>query len=460
MANIANRSPWAVEHPGSEPKKFPRRKQAEEYASTLPAGKRPPKVVQLETTFEAQVIRTDSSGNVVRRSGTFDTRKEAEKWGKTTEDELLAWREKNKGFEAGFETITIRQALERLHAEHYAKKKSAYENSIRIRQIWTYFGEDTLFKKIQSKEMLAYFKWLDKDQKYAPSSIKNYFTVMSTLFRVAASTSWGFPAKNYCEGIELPKKDNAVRRNWRGNEEEKLFKSIEEHRAWILPIVRLALALTFRLGELVSSAKNRETGEQSHGLMWEGVDWKENTITLFQEKNDHQKSSSEALGRVVPLSEEAKAILLPLYEKAKNQQVLVHGEPTGPVFEGTRNSVSNAFRFCVAQAGITEFTFHTTRKIATYQLSKKITNAMMLSRITGHKNIEVLNTNYYLAKNEDLKAMMDGKENKTQVEPTTPQEMKLFTKGFGALTKTLGEEKAEEFLAVVRKVWIPEKAVT
>lgn len=455
MANIANRSPWKVEAPGHEPRQFPRKKQAQAWADTVAAtGKRAPKVYQLETAFEVQVIRKDAAGNVVRRSSTFDTRKEAQAWGVEAEREVLQdLKDKHGVFRMGVETLTIRQGLERLHEVHYSKLRSKYDNLKRIPQIWGYFGENTLLRTIDREDIQAYRDWL-LTEKYEASSVRNFVTVVSKLFKYAAG-EWNLPLKNPCQGVLLPKKENAVRRNWRGNEEETLIATIERERPWILPIVKLSLALTFRMGELVAGPKNRKTGEQHLGLLWQDVDFKEETITVRQEKNDGTKSASEHAGRVVPLVEEAKEILLPLYREARLTKPLVHNEPTGSVFQGTKSSLGKAFKHCTHKAGIQKFTFHTTRKIGTYQVSKKIPNPMLLSRITGHKNIEVLNRNYYEVPLEDLRKYLNTKTvEEKEVSAPSPQDLVLIGKGIEALVDKLGEKDTQAFLRLTKHVSI------
>lgn len=453
MANIANRSPWVVEVAGHESRQFPRKKKAQEWAQaqTTP-GKRAPKVYQLETAFEVQVIRKDSAGNVIRRSSTFDTRKQAEDWAQSTEQEVLVeLKDRDGKFHMSAETMTLRQGFDLLIEQHYKGKSSENENTIRAKQICAYFGEQTLIRNIRKEDLQ---KWRDKlkdKENYRASSIRNFFTVMSMLFKHAIK-EWNFPIRNPCQDVSLPKKDNAIERNWQGNEEEVLLSTIEKERPWLLPIVKLALALTFRKGELVAGSKNRKTGKQRLGLVWEGVNFKEETIKLFHEKNDHTKSPTEAKGRVVPMSNKAKEILLPLYEVAKTKGPLHFGEPTGPVFEGTVSSVTKAFNHCRTMAGVKDFTFHTTRKIGTYEAAKHMTNAMDLSRITGHKNIEILNRTYYKARIDDLRKSLNRNIDKKDRPAPTTQEMILFGKGLELLTSSLGEETAQQFLHITQKV--------
>lgn len=397
MANIANRSPWVVQAPSQPEKKFRLKSQAISYINDNSFVKA--KCFQLETAFEVQIKLKDSDGNIVTRSSTLNTRKEAEDWAESEEKEILKFKKVNGSFDISFETATLADALRRFVEEHYKGRPSYKENSYRIVHLIEWFdGERTLLRNINAKTMLNFRKKL-QSMDYSPSSIRNYFTVLMGLFKHAKS-EWLYPLVNPVSDIKLPKANNAVERYWEADEEERFFKSVDKHRPWIKPIVKLALEMSFRMGELVSSSKNKETGEQTHGLLWEGVNFKDEEIRLFQEKNDWKKKNTETLGRTVPMTAEMKNILLELYE--------AHPTKNGPVFSATRNSLSHAFtEVCrLAEPPIVGLTFHSCRKIATYDLSKKVKNPMLLGKLTGHRDIITLSERYYKAPINDLKLML------------------------------------------------------
>ncbi len=78
------------------------------------------------------------------------------------------------------------------------------------------------------------------------------------------------------------------------------------------------------------------------------------------------------------------------------------------------------------------------RKIATKNLSRRVNNAMELSRLSGHKNIEVLNSRYYDVQVEDLRALLAESSGT------------LHHRGITALTKVLGLPDARKFVNEIR----------
>ena len=167
-------------------------------------------------------------------------------------------------------------------------------------------------------------------------------------------------------------------------------------------------------------------------MQWEHIDWENNILSLPKEKNDKTKKVTEYLGRRVPLTAEMRAILLPLYESSPTK--------SGLVFSATTNSVTTSFSNACekAEPSIKDLTFHSMRKIATKNLSRRVNNAMELSRLSGHKNIEVLNSRYYDVQVEDLRAMLAESSGT------------LHHRGITALTKVLGLSDAKKFVNEIR----------
>ncbi|MBK7655493.1 MAG: tyrosine-type recombinase/integrase [Betaproteobacteria bacterium] len=253
--------------------------------------------------------------------------------------------------------------------------------------------------------------------KYSASSIRNYFTILTSLYKKASNT-WLYPVENIASNLDLPKPNNAIQRYWASNEKDRLMASLSKRSPWLIPIVELSLELSFRRGELVqapvrprkaksidvdarslepeketSPALTEDGGKKPKimqgGLRWECIDWEKNSLTLEKEKNDRTKKVTEFKGRTVPLTKRMQEILRPLYDASPTK--------TGLVFSGTINSVSNSFhQACLtADPPIQGLTFHSLRKIATKDLAKKVGNPMMLGKLSGHKNIEVLYKRYY-----------------------------------------------------------------
>ena len=434
MAQPKNRSPWTVKLSGQDLQKFRLKSQALAFLAENghPGPNKFPRgaLRQLETAFEVQVIRKDKEGSVVRRSGTFDTYAEAEKYATRQDAELDGILKAQGGFEVGFETITIKEVLEKFHAEHYKGMASFKEIGFRIPYLVSWLGGSRKFRELNTKDFQKLRDTLQAE-KYSASSQRNFFTILTSLYKYAAK-EWHYPVANMASGITLPKPANYVQRDFMGNERDRLLKSLKAHSPWMIPIVEMSLELTFRRGELVQSEKNKKTGIQTGGLQWENIDWERGLLHLAKEKNDRTKRTSESLGRTVPLTPRLREILRPLYDESPTK--------TGLVFQGTINSVTGAFsNACkVAEPPIAKLTFHSLRKISTKATSKRVTNAMQLRRLTGHKNVEVLDKRYYDIQVEELAALLLASSGSVK------------HRGMAALTKVLGLEDAKKFLNEVR----------
>lgn len=386
---------------------------------------------QLETAFEVQIKYRDKAGNVVKRSETHDTYQLAKEWGGNQEALLKKIRQQQGGFEASYETITIKEALEKFHKEHYADMASFTEIGYRVAHLTQWLGPHKLLRDLTKKDFMKLRDTFTKEKSFSGSHTRNYFTVLTSMYRHAAN-EWNYPVENPAAGIKLPRPNNAKQRFWVGNEQERLMASIKARSHWLIPIVELSLAMAFRRGELVQTGKNKKTGQQSGGLRWENIDWENNILSLSKEKNDKTKRVTEYLGRRVPLTAEMRTTLLPLYESSPTK--------SGLVFSATTNSVTTAFSNACekAEPPIEGLTFHSMRKIATKNLSRRVNNAMELSRLSGHKNIEVLNSRYYDVQVEDLRAMLAESSGT------------LHHRGITALTKALGLSDAKKFVNEIR----------
>ena len=443
MATPTNRSPWQVKLAGRDKKQFRLKSQAITYLAEqgYPDPKKLPKGVlrQLETAFEVQIKYIDKAGIVVKRSETHDTYQLAKEWGEQQEALLKKIRKQQGGFVASYETITVKEALQKFHKEHYTGMASFAEIGYRIEHLAEWLGPNKLLRDLAKRDFIKLRDTFTKEEKFSGSHIRNYFTVLTSMYKHAAN-EWNYPVENPAGGIKLPRPNNAKQRSWVGNEQERLMASIETRSPWLIPIVELSLAMAFRRGELVQTGKNKKTGAQSGGLRWEHIDWENNILSLPKEKNDKTKKVTEYLGRRVPLTAEMRAILLPLYESSPTK--------SGLVFSATTNSVTTAFSNACekAEPPVEDLTFHSMRKIATKNLSRRVNNAMELSRLSGHKNIEVLNSRYYDVQVEDLRALLAESSGT------------LHHRGITALTKVLGLPDTKKFIQEIRAMKTADEA--
>lgn len=427
---------------GQDDKKFRLKSQATKYLAEEGLSKA--KLVQLETAFEVQIKLKDGDGNIVTRSATHDTYEQAKKWADEEEAKILQFKKANGSFDSTYESMTVAQALQKFHAKHYRGKSSFKENGYRVEHLIDWLqGDKTLFRDITKKRLQSLRDQLE-GMEYSESSIRNYFTVLNSLYKHAIS-EWNYPITNAVTGIKLDKPNNEIQRYWEGNERERLFDSIRKHRPWLEDIVNMSLEMSFRRGELVAGAKDKKTGKQEPGLVWEGVNFEKGTVRLFTEKNDWKKANTELKGRTVPMTDKMREILLRHYDK--------HPTKKGPVFltyrlngdhtPTTINTVSHAFTEVCRQAEppIEGLTFHSCRKIATTDIGLKVPNAIVLGKLTGHRSINVLAHRYYTLQMDDAKQYLGIGLSDNIVE-----------RGITLLEKYFTTEQVAEFLSEVRKL--------
>lgn len=436
MANIANRSPWVVLVGTKEVAKFQLKSKAKAYLDELNNPKA--KMVQLETAFQVQVKRVDKDGNIIQLNQTCPTLAEAKKWADEKETEILEYKKTYGKFNTTQETMTLEEGFNRVLEEHYKENgMSSYnENKYRAPHIVEYFGKHKLMKDLTVEDARKYRDFL-KEKGYAPSSIRNYFALLSRLYK--HSSEWSFRITNPTVGVKLPTVDNAIERFWENKDEEKkLMEAIEQYRPNLKPIMLLCLDLAFRIGELLPKAMHDKHGNeinQDRGLFWKHIHFDKNIIRLPREKNDHTKRNTEFKGREVPLTEKSKKVLLAL----RNEQG-GNPSPEARVFPFSYNTVRPQLDYCCEKAGIKNFTWHSTRKIGSVNVGNRVHNVLQQAKITGHKTIQILSDRYFKPSMEDLKALLD------EIDTENP-----ILRGFLLLEKHMGKEMAEEIVKFIQK---------
>lgn len=435
MATVRNRSPWVVSAPNKKPKKFPSKAKALDYLDTLNNPKATAQ--QLETAFECQVRKRDSSGNTIYHVTTWDSYEEALAHGEKEDSRLEEQKRKEGEYNLNTENMTLKVALEKVCEEHY-KKKACYKNHLlKIARITQFFGEKTLLKDIPRKRFNEYKNGMKKAG-YSASTIRDYFSLLSRTYRHAMN-QWDMDITSPVKEVELDRPDNAIQRYWKGDEKARLIDSIKKNRPVILNPVLLSLDLTFRRGELVPLSNKEE--HKGDGLQWEGVDFENNTLTLFTEKSDHTKKSYERKGRTVPMTATMKSVLEEEWGKSKTK--------TGQVFAVNGYSLTRWFRECcqLAEPPIEKLTFHSLRKISTTDWGKKVKNPLILQKISSHKDIQTLSKRYFDLDLDTLRGIVEA--NDDQGDPVL--------RAINILTNELGKDKASEIVLALSKAKIKDK---
>ncbi len=121
------------------------------------------------------------------------------------------------------------------------------------------------------------------------------------------------------------------------------------------------------------------------------------TATHVHERHIHLPVTKNGSPRDVPLSSEAKRIL---------EQVMAVTTGMDTVFGVTAASIDALFRKYKDRAGVEGLRFHDTRREALTRLSK-VFDVMALAKISGHKDLRILQNVYYNPSINDLADKLD-----------------------------------------------------
>ncbi len=395
MASVINRAQWEVrptrKADAALGRKCRSKKAADDLVAELEAKGIPAKASQPATGFwEATVRMKDGKGEKQTDRRTFDTQAEAEAWADEKEGKIEATR--RKGTSAATSKKTLGDALDLWYAEAGKLRKGAKEIKYRLPQIKESLGADTPLADITVPVLRRWRDEMDAEG-YAASSILNFKSLVSSLFRHAIS-EWDYEGENFTRLVKWPKADGAIpppplsqakdpANPDAKSEQDILFAAIKKRSPWLLPVVKWALETAMRRGEILA-------------LMWEDVDMKRGVVHIRNEKNDHKKKQTEAKGRDIPLVPATRAILEALQPVPEARK--------GRVFQGSPSSLTHSFEECAKAAKRPDLTFHSLRKIGTSRLSKKLPNVVELSQITGHRDLATLAKAYYGKDLKDLAA--------------------------------------------------------
>ncbi len=126
-------------------------------------------------------------------------------------------------------------------------------------------------------------------------------------------------------------------------------------------------------------------------LRWENV--LATHVHVRQFRDDGTLATKTGLARDVPLSSAAIAII----EKVRKER--------GPVFNLTSATLDALFRKAKLKACVSGFTFHDSRGNALTRLSK-VLNVLQLARISGHRDLRILQQVYYRETAADIAALI------------------------------------------------------
>lgn len=212
-----------------------------------------------------------------------------------------------------------------------------------------------------------------------PQTIYHDITYLKSVIDVAGPM-FGYTANTNAHGEAIPTLvrygliGRSQRRERRPTKEElqimeEGLKRRQSHRAAHIPLVdifHLSIYTCMRLGEITS-------------ITWNDLDIDSSTLTIRNRKDPRNKLGNDC---TIPLFSEAKEILI--------RQPKVDAR----IFPVKKESIGAAWQRVCREEGIENLRYHDLRAEGACQLFERGLNIVEVSKITGHKDINVLNNVY------------------------------------------------------------------
>lgn len=147
------------------------------------------------------------------------------------------------------------------------------------------------------------------------------------------------------------------------------LKRRQSHRAAHIPLVdifRISILTCMRLGEITR-------------ITWNDVDFKASTLTIRDRKDPRHKRGNNC---TIPLFPEAKEIIS--RQPRKEERIFPH----------KKESIGAAWQRVCREEGIQDLRYHDLRAEGACQLLERGLSIVEVSKITGHKDLNVLNNVY------------------------------------------------------------------
>jgi integrase len=309
----------------------------------------------------------------IRTSATFTTKREAQAWAAQEETRL---RDDSMG---KIPNKPFRDLLERYGRDVSSQKRGASREQNMIGVILRDTVADVSLRNLGPADIAA---WRDRRlTQVSGSTVEREMTILSHACSVARR-EWRWLAVNPVSDVRRPPPTAARTRRPTAEETERLLHALgyyhdtppETVSARVGAAYLFAIETAMRAGEIC-------------GLEWPHV--KKRHVHLPRTKNGY--------ARDVPLSTEARRII--------EQLRALNGEE-GAVFDLSTASLDALFRKAKARALVEDLHFHDTRREALTRLSK-VFDVMALARISGHRDLRVLQNVYYAPSINDLAARLD-----------------------------------------------------
>lgn len=311
----------------------------------------------------------------VRTSKTFKTKAEAILWAQAEESAIL------DASNGALPKKTLNDALERYKRDVSANKKGERFEVLRLDAFSRDFPHiaSKIISEVRTSDMV---EWRDTRLKVVtPGSVQRDINLLSNVFRTAWK-EWEWTDKNPFEGMKAPG-DNPPRERIVKPSEVKAIVRWLGYRTGKKPSTKMqecALAFMISLRTGMRAGEILQLGSATVDL--------ERRVAKVAHKTQHLTGRP----REVPLSRHAVRLLKPVMAEQ--------------IFTVTSASLDALFRKAKANTLIDDLHFHDARASALTRFSKKV-DVLTLAKISGHRDLKILQDHYYRVTSEDIARRLD-----------------------------------------------------
>jgi integrase len=329
------------------------------------------------------------------RTGSFPTRRLAERWAKTIEAEMIEGRHFRT---AEARRRTMGEAIDRYTIEELPKKRgggmhraalawwkkhigsrkmSDVTPSVIVEQLSRLAAEPFTRAKPGAKRSLLKPGEIANEFKRSPATVDRYHAVGSHVFTVARK-DWHWVGYNPFEAVRKSRSSRGRIRHLSTDERDRLLTETAKNPTLHL-LVMLALSTAARAGELLN-------------LLWRDVDIGEGRLIFRETKNGEPREAW--------LLEEALRLVKQRAQSLPNPNLKMFTSASGATYD-----YGTPFKDAVKAAGIADFRFHDLRHTAATALAREGASEQQLKAIGGWKS-GIVSRYVHIASN-DARAVME-----------------------------------------------------
>lgn len=311
-----------------------------------------------------------------RDSKVLSTKREAKAWAATREIELRAKKRRTPA-----ERRTVKEALHEYAEKVSPTKRGARAEQLRLAAFIRDFPRMAELKlaEFNTPELAA---WRDTRLKIVSTAAVNRdINLLRNVFTIARE-EWHWMEHNPFEGFRPPPEAAPRTRRISWREVKRIVRWLG-HRPGVAPVSKSQeVALAF-LVALRSAMRVSEILSLGHGTL----DMKKRVATVH-----HKMEYLTGKPRGVPLTRQAIRLLKPVANREH-------------CFTVTADSLDAIFRKAKKSLSIGDLHFHDSRAEALTRLARRV-DVMTLAKISGHKDLRLLQEVYYRETAEDIAARL------------------------------------------------------